>query len=168
MIRVLFIFLLLCFSPGMATNAQVNVLTQHNDVARTGSNSGETILNTTNVAPYNFGKLFEYAVSGHVYAQPLYVHALNIPGRGIRNVLFVATMHNDLYAFDADDSLPSTNLLWHTNLGSPVPLPDPTIGKACGTYNDIQTEIGILSTPFIDLATHTIYLVAKTKENGQY
>src|SRR5207248_3142741 len=64
--------------------------------------------------------------------------------------------------------LPSTNLLWHSNLGPSVPLPDPNIGKACGTYSDIQIEIGILSTPFIDLGTHTIYVVAKTKENGQY
>jgi len=168
MIKLLFFFFLLFLSQAIATNAQVNVLTQHNDVARTGSNATETILNTNNVAPFSFGKLFDYAVTGHVYAQPLYVSGLNIPGKGIRNVLFIATMHNDLYAFDADDSLSSTNLLWHMNLGPSVPLPDANIGKACGTYNDIQIEIGILSTPFIDLGTHTIYLVAKTRENGQY
>src|SRR5690242_7294215 len=149
MTRLLFLFLLVSSFRGIATSAQVNVLTQHNDVARTGSNTTETILNTTNVVPYGFGKLFEYGVTGHVYAQPLYVNGLNIPGKGTRNVLFIATMHNDLYAFDADDSLQSTNVLWHVKLGPSVPLPDPNIGKACGTYNDIQIEIGILSTPFI-------------------
>ncbi|HET9824678.1 MAG TPA: PA14 domain-containing protein [Chitinophagaceae bacterium] len=162
------ILILFCSVYPAVTNAQVNVVTQHNDLSRTGANVNEKILNTDNVIAYGFGKLFEYAVNGHVYAQPLYVSGLGMPGRGAKNVLFVATMHNEVYAFDADDSLSPSNLLWHTNLGPSVPLPDPNIGKACGSYNDIQIEIGILSTPFIDLTSNTMYLVAKTKEGGQY
>lgn len=154
--------------PSMLGQAQVNILTQHNDVARTGANLNETILTTNNVVPYAFGKLFEYDVSGQVYAQPLYVSGLSIPGKGTRNVLVVATMHNDVYGFDADDSSQASYLLWHVNLGPSIPLPDPNIGKSCGDYNDIKVEIGILSTPFVDRGTNTIYLVAKTKENGQY
>ena len=152
----------------MQLNAQIHVLTQHNDLLRTGANLNETYLNVNNVVPYSFGKLFEYPVEGHVYAQPLYVTGLLIPGKGIKNVLFIATMHNDVYAFDADDATRSSAPIWKVNLGTSVPLPDPNIGKACGEYNDIKIEIGILSTPFIDLASKTIFLVAKTKENGQY
>ncbi|MFM9911148.1 MAG: PA14 domain-containing protein [Chitinophagaceae bacterium] len=152
----------------IGTNCQVHVLTQHNDFARTGANLNETILNTSNVVPYSFGKLFEYPVNGHVYAQPLYINALEIPGKGTRNVILIATMHNDVYAFDADNAAEASSPLWKVNLGPSVPMPDPIIGKACGEYNDIKIEIGILSTPFIELSTKTIYLVAKTKENGQY
>lgn len=160
--------LLFFISSRQNTFAQVHVLTQHNNLARTGANLNETILNINNVVPYSFGKLFEYTVTGHVYAQPLYISDINIPGKGIRNVLFIATMHNDVYAFDADDPAQAAQPLWKVNLGPSVPMPDPEIGKACGTYNDIKVEIGILSTPFIDLASNTMYLVTKTKEAGQY
>ncbi len=160
--------LLTCFLPLCKMNAQVNVLTQHNDLFRTGANLNETFLDVNNVVPYSFGKLFEYPVEGHVYAQPLYVGGLLIPGKGTKNVLLIATMHNDVYAFDADDAAQASAPLWKVNLGASVPLPDPNIGKACGNYNDIKIEIGILSTPFIDLPAKTIYLVAKTIENGQY
>lgn len=162
------LFLLIGSLLPYLSSAQVNVLTQHNDLSRTGANLGELSLNTDNVVPYSFGKLFEYPVEGHVYAQPLYVSNLTIPGKGNRNVLFIATMHNDVYAFDADKASEASTPLWKVNLGPSVPLPDPNIGKACGEYNDIKIEIGILSTPFIDLTSKTIYLVAKTKENGQY
>jgi hypothetical protein len=160
--------LLICFFIWIEIDAQVNILTQHNDKLRTGSNLNETYLNINNVAPLSFGKLFEYPVTGQVYAQPLYVSNLNIPGKGVRNVLFIATMHNDLFAFDADDAAQVSSPLWKVSFGSSVPMPDPNIGKACGNYNDIKNEIGILSTPFIDLSSNTIWLVAKTKEGTQY
>src|SRR5262249_2616521 len=80
-----------------AATAQINVLTQHNDNQRTGANLNETILNTANVNVGQFGKLFTRNVDGHLYAQPLYVSNLNIGGK-TRNVLFVATMHNSVYA----------------------------------------------------------------------
>src|SRR5579864_9749602 len=99
--------------------AQVSVLTQHNDNGRTGQNLNETVLNTSNVNVSNFGKLFFRTVDQNVYAQPLYVSNLNIGGR-TRNVLYVATENNTVYAFDADDPLANTPL-WRVNLGNPVP-----------------------------------------------
>src|SRR4029077_10058872 len=100
-------------------HAQVNVLTYHYDNSRMGLNTNETLLTLANVNSNTFGKLLKYNVDGYVYAQPLYVSGMNIPGQGKRNVLFIATEHNSVYAFDAD----STNgagggLLWQINLGT--------------------------------------------------
>src|SRR6476646_10192429 len=90
-----------------------NVLTWHNDLTRQGLNNAETALAPTNVNPGSFGKLFSYSVQGQVYAQPLYISSLTIPGQGTHNVVFVATQHNDVYAFDADSSAgPNGGLLW--------------------------------------------------------
>jgi len=116
--RLLLSALLLLFScyPGLA---QVSVLTQHNDNTRTGQNLNETILNTSNVNVSNFGKVFWRTVDGYIFAQPLYVSGLNIGG-ATHNVVFVATEHNSVYAFDADDpNHPAP--LWYINLGTPVP-----------------------------------------------
>lgn len=146
---------------------QASVLTQHNDNNRTGSNLSETILNTSNVNVNQFGKLFSRAVQGHIYAQPLYVPNLDMPGVGTRNVVFVATMHNDVYAFDADDPAASTPF-WQVNLGPSAPTPSNDFGTNCGTYRDIAVEVGILSTPVIDPTTDTIYVVALTKEGTVY
>ena len=81
--------------------AQVNVLTANYDNARTNSNLNETILNHANVNSGQFGKLFTLSVDGQVYAQPLYVGGVKLTG-GTHNVVYVATMHNTVYAFDAD------------------------------------------------------------------
>jgi hypothetical protein len=149
--------------------AQVSVLTHRNDNGRTGQNLNETVLNTSNVNVSNFGKLFFRTVDQNVYAQPLYVQSLNIAG-STRNVIFVATENNSVYAFDADDPLANAPL-WQANLGTPVPSQDvcagPPIQQAgcLGQYwDDVGEEIGITSTPVIDPTTNTLYVVAKTKD----
>ena len=97
--------------------AQANVTTQHNDAGRTGANLNETVLTTTNVNVSQFGKLFERVVDDEIYVQPLYVEGVNIPGVGIRNVVYVATNNDSVYAFDADDPAASAPI-WRTNYRS--------------------------------------------------
>jgi hypothetical protein len=146
--------------------AQVSVLTQHNDNARTGQNTNETTLNTSNVNQSSFGKLFWRTVDGFIYAQPLYVPGLTIQG-ATHNVVYVATEHNSVYAFDADspnDPAP----LWQVNLGTPVPSQDICIisgdtNPADCPYYDISPEIGITSTPVIDPVAGIVYVVDRTK-----
>src|SRR5258705_7121522 len=109
---VLTLLAVVTLSAHVAT-AQVSVLTYRNDNARTGQNTAETLLTPTNVVTGTFGRLFAYPVDGYVYVQPLYVPNLNIPGLGLRNVVFVATAHNSVYAFDAD--LGASGLIWQTS-----------------------------------------------------
>jgi hypothetical protein len=137
----------------------VNVLTQHNDNSRTGLNPNETILKPSNVMSTTFGKLFSRNVDGQVYAQPLYASNLLMSDGKVHNVVFVATMHNSIYAFDADDPLASTPI-WVLHLGNAVNAQNGVVGSACVNYKDISPEIGILSTPVIDLTSGTLYLIA--------
>lgn len=95
-------FVLFCI-VAVPAFGQTPVLTQHNDNARTGQNTSETILTTTNVNTSQFGKLFALPVDGQVYAQPLYVPGVSING-GVHNVVIVATENDSVYAFDADSS----------------------------------------------------------------
>ncbi len=139
------------------------IYTFHNDLPRTGQNLQEYALTAANVGS-GFGKRWSCAVDGDVYAQPLYVANLAIAG-GTHNVLFVATQHDSLYAFDADD--PGCATYWHVNfLGAGVTsIPAGDYGAGC---NDIPTEIGITGTPVIGTTPQVLYVVAATKESGGY
>jgi chitodextrinase len=136
--------------------------THHSDNARTGQNLNETVLTPTNVTAATFGKLFSYPLDGPAYASPLYVADVNIPGKGYYNVVYVATQHNTVYAFDADGA--SGAPLWQASFIDPAAgvtaLPASETGECC----DITPEIGISGTPVIDPSTGTLYVVAKTKE----
>lgn len=136
------------------------VLMQHNDLNRTGANLGETILNTNNVNTTQFGKLFNRPVDGQIYGQILYAPSVLIPGKGTSNVIFAATMHNSVYAFDADQPNASQPL-WTVNLGTPL-----LCSQIPGCNRDILPEMGILSTPVIDFSTGTVFVVAETFENN--
>lgn len=140
-----------------------DVLTWHNDNARTGQYLKEKILTLQNVSPRTFGKLFVIHVDGKVDAEPLYVQRMQMPGRGARNVLFVATEHDSVYAFDADTGEP----FWHVWLLKPGEIPSDN--RNCG---QVIPEIGITSTPVIDLhrgPRGTIYVVAMSKDSqGRY
>ena len=140
--------------------AQTAVLTQHNDNSRTGANLNETVLNTSNVNATKFGKLYNLKVDGYIYAQPLYVANVRILSQGVHNVVYVATMNNNLYAFDADNGAK----LWVKNYGPPVPASD-----VQPYYHDISGNVGILSTPVIDPGANTIYFVSRNKnQDGSY
>ena len=146
--------------------AQVNVTTYHNDNARTGQNLNELILTPAAVNPNQFGKLFTQPVDGYIYAQPLYVSNLQIAG-GMHNVVFVATEHDSVYAFDADSNAgPNANPLWKVSLINPaagITTVDSLGDAHCG---DLVPEIGITGTPVIDLPSNTLYVVPNAKENG--
>ncbi len=146
----------------ISVEAQVSVTTYHNDNARTGQNTQETLLTPSNIAFAQFGKLFTVAVQGYVYAQPLYLaNVQNIAG-GTHNVLFIATEHDQLYALDADNG----STLWQQSFINPPAVNTVTSSEvSCG---DLVPEIGISGTPVIDQSTGTIYLITKTNESGVY
>jgi len=149
---------LVCCATGFA---QVNVTTYHNDAARTGQNTQETILTPANVNSGQFGKLFSVPVDGVVYAQPLYLSAVSIGG-GTHNVLYVATEHDSVYAIDADSGVIYAQASLIPANGSTVNS-DSDLG--CG---DLVPEVGITGTPVIDPSTGTLYVIAASKVAGSF
>jgi hypothetical protein len=146
----------------VAPPSGVDVTTYHYDNLRTGQNLNETVLTPANVNQTKFAKLGSFNVDGHVDAQPLYLSNLAIPGRGTKNVLYVVTEHDTIYAFDADSvSGNSSTILWqHSVLASGETSSD---DRGCG---QVTPEIGITSTPVIDRARNAIYLIAVSKTSG--
>ncbi len=146
----------------------IDVITYHYDNLRTGQNLNETILTPANVNSTKFGKLGAFTVDGRVDAQPLYLSAVAIPSVGTKNVLYVATEHGSVYAFDADSVNGNTSaFLWKTAvLGSGETSSD---DRGCG---QVSPEIGVTATPVIDRtrgAHGAIYVVAMSKDaNGNY
>lgn len=147
--------------------AQVGVFTYHNDNSRTGQNTHETLLTPANVNAARFGKVFAQPVDGDVYAQPLYVPQLSIPGKGAHDVVFVATEADSLYAFDANNSAAA---LWYASLldaahgAAPGATPVSAVADlACAA---IAPQVGITATPVIDPVRKVIYLEAFSKESG--
>ena len=151
------------------------VLTQHNDSARTGVNPDEKLLNRAGVRSATFGRLWTLYADGQVVAQPLYVSGLAIDTgsnpnaplvRGTFNAVIVATMHNTVYAYDADNAKPGpdgrTVPLWATWLGPPRPG-----GKDIDMFSTNDPEWGILGTPVISDDRKTVYVVAWHDDGAQ-
>ncbi len=145
------------------SSTPVNVVMGHNDIGRTGQNLSETTLTPANVNPTKFGKLFSQTINGAVYAQPLYVSQVAIPGNGTHNVVYVATYNDVVYAFDADNNGgANASPLWQTSLLAST--------SPAGAY---ISEYGVMGTPVIDLTTNTMYLVsgeeayAATQQTGK-
>jgi hypothetical protein len=154
----------LTVNPG-TTNSTVDVITYHYDNGRTGQNLNETVLTPANVNSTQFGKKGEFSVDGHVDAQPLYLSQVTIGGQK-KNVLYVATEHGSVYAFDADSIGGTTStFLWKiSTLGSGETPSDPV-----GGCSQVSPEIGITATPVIDRSRNAIYVVAMSKNSsGNY
>ncbi|HTD35667.1 MAG TPA: hypothetical protein VK665_18600 [Candidatus Elarobacter sp.] len=142
-----------------------NVVTQHNDNARQGAQLAETALTPASVGGPGFGLLYERAVLGTMLAQPLYVHGVKTAS-GLKNLVFVATAQDVVYAFDADDTSPDTvgpngdssKAIWRTVLGTPHH------GDICDETN--PAVVGVTSTPVIDVSAGRIYVVARDDKNG--
>ena len=148
-----------------STVVQGDYTTYHFDNDRSGWNPFESTLNTTNVKSTAFGALFSIPLDADMMAQPLYVGGLSMGVLGTHDVLFAVTEADSVYAVDADNG----GALWSESLVNPgagltaVPITD--VGKC----KDIAPTVGITSTPVIDPATNTMYLVAKSvlDQNGQ-
>lgn len=150
-----------CVLVGLATfAAATDVVTYHNDLARTGQNLKETTLTLANVNSSTFGKLFSMPVDGKIDAEPLYLSSISIPGKGKHNVVYVGTENDSAYAFDAD----SGTQLWQVSLLGQGETPsDP---HNCG---QISPQIGITGTPVIDRKNGphgTIYFAAMSENSG--
>src|SRR5947209_8253898 len=141
----------------MTGGIMVDVLTNRYDNHRSSLDLAETTLLPGVVA--GLRRLFRRTVDGDVYTQPLVVTGLDVPGVGVRDVVYVGTTHNSLYCFDGTDPAAAAPY-WHLDqafFGPPIPkleLYDPH-------YGDFQREVGITSTPVVDRAAGVLYVVAK-------
>ncbi len=142
--------------PCVRSYGQVDVLTQHNDNSRTGANLRETVLTPANVNESQFGMLFKRVLDDQLYTQPLVVTGVAVGG-GVRDIVYVTTVNNSVYAFDANDPEASTPI-WHVNFGIPANLHSTDFGCL-----DINGQMGIIGTPVIDKEHGVLYVVALTR-----
>ncbi len=175
MIKILLFALLLSASILSFAQSNISVLTQHNNIHRTGWNDQETVLNHVQVASGKFGCTGTFSMDDEVYAQPLIANNITI-GNYTGNVLFTATVNNSVYAFNAAD-VSQAAALWQVNLNPPgqrtpdiSDLKDNQYGAPCGgNYRDFSGRFGIVGTPVIDTASKTIYVATKTTDgNGNF
>jgi hypothetical protein len=155
----------LTVNPVTTPPSGVDVTTYHYDNLRTGQNVKETMLTPAVVNQTKFGKVGSFNVDGHVDAQPLYLSSVAIPNKGTKNVLYVVTEHDSVYAFDADSvNGNASTILWQRSvLASGETSSD---DRGCG---QVTPEIGITSTPVIDRSRNAVYLVAVSKaSDGSY
>jgi hypothetical protein len=155
-------------SATMAITDLTGVTTYHNDLSRDGANTHEFALTSSNVKTATFSKLFSCRVDGAIYAQPLWVSQVAVNGAK-HNVVIVATMHDSVYAFDADTNASPCVPLWHANLldsvhgGTAGEQSVPSAGGLVGSgFGDIAPEVGVTGTPVIDPSTNILYLVSKS------
>jgi hypothetical protein len=156
-----------CFLAPLDCLSQVQVVTEHNDVTRSGANTNESILTPANVASTTFGKLFTQPVDGYIVGQPLYLSSVQFPNGTTHNVVYVATQHDSVFAFDADTTQAP---LWSVSFIDPANgvTTQPISPLDYGCPGTAFKEIGIVGTPVIDPVAGTLFVVAKTMENGAY
>jgi outer membrane protein assembly factor BamB len=151
-----FFLLLLTSILPVAARAQVDVLTQRNDNFRTGANLHETQLTLKTVNKAQFGMLFKRALDDQLYTQPLLATGVQVGG-GTHDLVFLTTVNNSVYAFDANDPAAAAPI-WHVNFGTPANLHSANFGCL-----DMNGNIGIIGTPVIDKARGVLYVVALTQ-----
>lgn len=159
--RVPSLFFGMCVFAMINAGAQVDVLTQHNDNARTGVNPRETVLTPANVNKGQFGMHFKRVVDDQLYTQPLVATGVQVGG-GTHDLVIVTTVNNSVYAFDANDAT-ATAPVWHANFGTPANLHSANFGCL-----DINGQMGIIGTPVIDKARGVLYVVALTQAEGVF
>jgi hypothetical protein len=141
------------------TPSAAQIVTSQYDNLRTGATLSEKVLSPQNVNAKRFGKVGAFKVDGAVYAQPLFIPSVEIPGKGTHDVLYVATEHDSVYAFDA--YRPNDPPLWQVSfLDSKQKVT--TVSERDTQCFFIQPEVGVTSTPVIDLKTGTLYVLART------
>jgi hypothetical protein len=163
--RSLPLFLLACpllsGGSGSPVRTPVSLLTQHNNGERTGANLNEVILTPSNVSAKQFGMLFRRVVDDQIYGQPLSVANVKLRG-GTHDLVFVTTVNNSVYAFDANDASASEPF-WHVNFGTPPNVYDGKYG-----CTDMNGNMGIIGTPVIDAQGGTLYVVAATRTGNEF